>query len=454
MTAMPETAGWPGKAARSLLRTALLFAAMAAPYLLFELSTAIAVAVGIVGLYMLWRTAGLYMEGRGTPARPRKITLLLVAYRNSVPFIVVGLIAATVLAWPLWAYDPAVITQRLRDSGLVAAMAVAACLVLLPTLFLVFTPLLARRDGGIASSFLAGVREQGLGRLHRSWLNGSAWAMGIIVALSPALMAEKLRQIELLRDGDNIVTIWELAAAFPSLLLSLPFSAAMLSLAWSTEGSEKENDAIVRGYAGHVPDASPRTAATGRVLGALAACGCAASIVLLLHPTHLYFVAKGTARGVENLTIAAQAVAGLFARGNSEGWSDTELAAELNRLGSWTPDAPNAGLATLVADPAEVFADACTIRIAAGVAGPADHDATTPPGREDASSDLKFCIAVSCASPVAWPARPALVLLSSHSSRARYWRDEAYLDVFAEGRAAASGGYCTADGGLADSYQG
>lgn len=451
---MQETVNRQGKVSGWLLRTALLSAAMAAPYLLLDLSTAIVGAIGIVGLYVLWRIVDLYLDGRQTPARPRRIALLLVAYTNSVPIIVVGLIVTTVLAWPLWAYDPDVITPQMRDSGLFAAMAVAACLVLLPLLFLVAAPLLARDGDDDASRFLAGVRDKGLGRFHRTWLAGTAWAMGIVAALSPTLMAEELRQIALLRDADDLVTIWELAATFPSLPLSLVFAAAMLSLAWSVEWSERESDAIVRAYIDNVPDDGPRTPATARILGALSAFGCAAGIVLLLYPAHLYFVAKGTARGVENLASAAQAVAELFARRSSGDWSDAELAAELNRLGSWTPDAPNAGLATLVANPAKVFADNCTIRIAAGLADPAGNGARTSSALEDASADLKFCIAVACAPPVAWQAPPALVLLSSHASRARYWREEAYLDVFAEGRAAAPGGYCTTDGGLADSYQG
>jgi len=130
------------------------------------------------------------------------------------------------------------------------------------------------------------------------------------------------------------------------------------------------------------------------------------------------------------------------------------LAAEPNRLGSWTPEAPDAGLATLVADPNAAFDDSCTSRLAAGLADPAGDEGGTPPPPRDESADLKFCIAVACAPPVAWRAPPALALLSSHSSRARYWRKDMCLDVFAVGRAAAPGGYCTETGELADSYQG
>ena len=127
-------------------------------------------------------------------------------------------------------------------------------------------------------------------------------------------------------------------------------------------------------------------------------------------------------------------------------WTNTEYAAALNRLGYWSPDAPEAGLGSLVADPAKAFPETCTVRIAAGT--------IDAPASSEAEPELKYCIAVACAPPFTWSAQPALLLVTSHDSQAEGWREYWFADVQANGIAPAPGGYCTADGGLAETFQG
>ena len=135
-------------------------------------------------------------------------------------------------------------------------------------------------------------------------------------------------------------------------------------------------------------------------------------------------------------------------------WTNTEYAAALNRFGYWSPDEPQAGLGSLVADPGQAFPDSCTVRIAAGIIEAPTRDPDSPPAANEVEPELKYCVAVACAAPFTWSAPPALTLVTSHDSQAEGWRETWYADVQANGIAPAPGGYCTADGELADEFQG
>lgn len=66
---------------------------------------------------------------------------------------------------------------------------------------------------------------------------------------------------------------------------------------------------------------------------------------------------------------------------------------------------------------------------------------------------VKYCVKVTCPVPTTWDAPPAISLWSSHLRWKQGWNSQFYFDLYAEGRATA-GGYCNADGTLADIYQG
>ena len=67
---------------------------------------------------------------------------------------------------------------------------------------------------------------------------------------------------------------------------------------------------------------------------------------------------------------------------------------------------------------------------------------------------LRYCVKVTCPVPVTWDAPPAVSLYSSHPTGSRGWLYWVYFDLYTEGAAASPGGYCTADGELAETYQG
>lgn len=129
----------------------------------------------------------------------------------------------------------------------------------------------------------------------------------------------------------------------------------------------------------------------------------------------------------------------------------------MNEHGYWTPGSPETGLSKLFPN-FETRADyeetACSVRIVADTADPARVQGITWIDAKQASLDLKYCVKVSCPSPVAWDALPSVVLYSSHASRNQYWRANYYVDILAEGTATGPGGYCSATGGLTDNFQG
>ena len=163
--------------------------------------------------------------------------------------------------------------------------------------------------------------------------------------------------------------------------------------------------------------------------------------------------------------------------------------AAVNAGGHWSPEAPAEGLARLLSAPGETPVDvvdgwACPVTVAAGIVAAAELAAAPwpdmsalPPhvtrrnqGREepdDAPSDdaaepmaetappaVRYCIKVTCPSPVGWRAPDAIALGTSHASASPDWMHLLYFDFYADGVAASPGGYCTADGKLADEFQG
>ena len=204
---------------------------------------------------------------------------------------------------------------------------------------------------------------------------------------------------------------------------------------------------MVRAYAGDAGDA--RIPAGGAGIMAVL-CGWAVSLYAILIFFHMGLVAVlSSATGVSATVEIAETIEEWADVQRDDDRTEAELAAILSEYGSWNPEAPEAGIPALFPKLGEVLpagdlpgAAACSITIAAGVTA------------DRAAPDLNYCIRTACPSPVAWAAPPAVALWSSHPSGKEHWLGSLFPDVFANGRAPAPGGYCTADGELADEFQG
>jgi hypothetical protein len=188
----------------------------------------------------------------------------------------------------------------------------------------------------------------------------------------------------------------------------------------------------------------------------------AVTLYAILYPLHFGVVAALTSvAGIAPTFGTAEAVETWVEEQRAEGRTGAELAAILNEHGRWSADSPEAGLPVLFPDLMDTLPlddssgnGNCGITLAASVADPAAVRDADWLAVEQAESDLRYCIRTACPSPVAWDAPDPILLYSSHPSRNEHWLENIFIDVFATGRATAPGGYCTASGELADSYQG
>lgn len=455
MMAAPKLRAWQRKAAKWVLHTTGLFAAMAAPFIFLpKIDTASLAAAGAGFAFLLSWLVVLFFRDRGKPWQPAKIVLLHTLYELSVPTAVYGLMAFLILEWVLWAYLPITSSAETWDALMIAQIAVAAILIYPPILFLLFAPRLARKNGGPASRFLKGVRARGFGWFQISWLgNMTIWA-GVSAVGWVFLTPQLLQWTERWRDSDGIVTIWELVAAYPFLPFALLATAAILALSNVLITGRETDEAIDRAYidgAAEEPWPAPRARVA---LGGLVAGASVATLLMIVYSVHLGIMAKG---GRDVRTALGGVADALVILGNTredDDWTIPEVAAALNRYGHWTPDAPGEGLGELIADPREAFPGNCTVRTAAGIVDPPFEGPHSGLDLEAGKPDLKFCVALVCTSPTTWSAPPTRLLVTSHASQAEGWRDNSYVDAVADGVAPEPGGYCNADGRLADTYQG
>jgi len=438
---------------RFALHTAVLFAAMAAPFFVLEYSAAYLVAFGAVGLHVLWRFIAAHLRDRREPKQALSVNLLDGLFSAAVPVMMTGLAFVSMFVWPMWAYRPDAHFGDTLANGPALIFWATAVSIALPMAFILIAPFLAPKDGGAGSRFLTGIRAQGLGRFYKNWVSYAALTMGILSFAALALAYPMLYVMERWHYLDDEMAAWALAKALPGLPLAMLVSAAMLSAARYLEVRGEETTARIKAYidgAAEVPSLNAR-ARTG--LCALVACGYIAALFAILYPHHLQLLKRDIAKGFTNIGGVGEAAINLAERIRADGGSLADYAAESNRTGFWNPDTPEAGLATLVANPAEVFTKNCTVRIEMEVADPPADDSAGLLGIVE-DGDLNYCIRIACASPVIWDAPPVLMLFTSRDSQAENWVNSLYADVTAAGAVPAPGGYCTADGKLAETYQG
>ncbi len=436
------------------IHTLLLFTAMAAPYFLIDIGTASMAAAGIGFVYVIWLLVALYLRDKGRPKRPLKIRLLFNFYSSSLPMAVGGLLLLLWVEWAMWAYRPITSAEKIGGVGMALLIFIAALLIFPHLLFLLLAPRLARKEGGDASRFLEGVRARGFGRFRRIWLSGTVTTAGTLGLMGVLFMSESFHRVERWRDGDGMATVWELVTAYPFLPFALLAVAAMQPLAWMLAPDWGANDGDIQAYIDGTGEGAAPTPGSPIALRGLVVGACIASLLVLIYPLHLSIAARGVKDGRRAIDAMSEAVVILMNSHEDDDRTMPEIADTLNRVGYWTPEAPEAGLGSLVANASEMFPDNCTVRITAGTLAPSVQESRSILDAEAGEPELKFCVVAACAPPFTWSATPALLLITSHPSEAEGWQGYGYADVFANGVAPAPGGYCMADGSLADSYQG
>jgi hypothetical protein len=103
--------------------------------------------------------------------------------------------------------------------------------------------------------------------------------------------------------------------------------------------------------------------------------------------------------------------------------------------------------------PAPIRDSACSYRVSAAPADSAALGSYKWLAADQATLNVRYCLAIACPNPMVWQTEPRLMLYSSHPSRNLYWQDNLFMDPFGESTTT-PGGYCTANGDLADRFLG
>ncbi len=436
-----------------LLETVILSIVMATPYLLLEFGWgAVVIALVVLG-YSIWGPVKSVLNSRGMPRVPARETFLIAAFETGVPLTGAVLTLAGIGGWFVLAYR----VEELPVSAMPVILSLILISVLVPVLMLACA--LAFSKGASVRDLLAAIANKGLAPFRASWLQGAAMIIAIVCAGAFFAGIWPMHTLlEAMNRGEH-TPIWEVALVFPFLPLALVTVAAMLSI-YRLGGFS--NHKTFQSYMEESGDSEAPAARTGVFGGFAVACGWVVVLYSTLYPIHLGLVTGlSSITGLSATTGMVDAIEDWAEARSEEGLSDAEMAVILNEYGRWSPDSPEAGIPELFPQlsdslPAgnDTNISACTMTLAAGVADPAAVRGHEWQSTYQSASDLKYCLRTACPSPVAWNAPDTILLASSHGSRNEGWAAHLFLDVFAKGRAPAPGGYCTADGELADEFQG
>lgn len=155
---------------------------------------------------------------------------------------------------------------------------------------------------------------------------------------------------------------------------------------------------------------------------------------------------------------------------HEEGTAVGDIAERLSRHGHEANLTDRNGLFGLLPEPenrefAGTRDDRCSVSLQAGTVEPAELEAIARRfGKESQDSAnsaalggpflVKYCLKIACPSLASWEREPMWALYSSHPADRPGWVHFYRVRPLFEGSAITPGGYCTAEGELADSYQG
>lgn len=465
-------------ALRLMFVSLVLGLAMLVPFVLLENYYAGLAAFLVGGAYMVIRT---WLNGRGKPKGkrpPRRVGWFLVLNGLGGTAASMGLAGLIMVSWLRWAYtdtasgEYAAVLAGLRNwsfdwplSMLLASVALSG-----------FSLICVKRPEDGATSVGQRIRDYGPVVFHGTWMSSFAGSALLLAALQfagpPVALEFIMEQLTIGREREFA----DLLVAFPVVPLSV-FTAAILFVVASVDLPDwNASEALVLGYVEGEPDGSAGTGIQRRVATVINLGGYVAAVALTIHLLHFGIV---LAIGSTQALLPSASVGGAL-----ETWvldqliekhPENEIVETINQAGYWSPDAPGQRLTELLPDLEGELAGlnldkSCRITVAAATVDLAEQELIKWPEddepddfetiltKEPADSlehmTVKFCVKATCPVPTAWDAPPAISLWSSHPSANRNWMYWASFDLYANGVAPEPGGYCNADGTLADEYQG
>ncbi len=476
-------------ARRFFVHAVALFAAMLLPYAVLENGQApfatIAIVVGYVAL-------GMFIKYRRTAKEDdRKVTygagVAALLYGLSGFMAVSGIGGAIVIAWLGLAYvgvkSKELPVDFFGDAAL-AGLPHALTMLAGGVVFLALAIVLLHWGRGGLGALAARIRRHGFGLFLSPWLTETALVMllfGVTVFLGMALPLDLLLQE---MSPGATVTFLDLAETFPFLPLTMLLTA-VIAVAWVDLSDYGPFGAVVRTLQDEDTAPAPRDA-WWRALATITLSASAGSLAVALWALHVAITAAtGSASALRAGLEVGDAVKDWAIQEHVAGRPKEELAALVNAKGYWARAYPDVGLPDFLPGLGGALAEldldrGCRVRVAAAPAAPEDaaipmpawadevrpavagdretaadviDDAAGVPGYGE-TPPLRYCVKVTCPVPVTWETPPALALYSSHPTGGAGWLYWIYFDLYTEGIAAAPGGYCTAEGALAESYQG
>ena len=457
---MEERAKSPGpgrSTAGFLLEAIALFVVLAAPYFMLYSADYAVVTLALALCYLIW--AFVAAARRLPESSPSGLKTAGFATLHVIAGMLAtgGFVALLVLGWMLWAYRAANVDSNaeemwtLLSAGQGILISIAA--VLAAVAVHVASLALLRRDAETFGDFY-----------RRIWASGprstffpvlAALTFGFVIAGLLNVGTAEVVLDYLLENWVPHRTMlrWEVAATFPSLPIGLFAAAVMLAAHRRMIPAIFANIDGRQIHAGDAERFATRLATLGGAGGAMVTLG---AIIYLIHLGAIG--AYGTVATLAPNMAVIEELKSWMTEQRANGRASVEIATALRENGHWTPDAPDAGLTVLLPGldterDGVIRESACNYRITAGIADTVELEDFEWLTTEQATLDVSYCLAISCPSPVVWDTEPRLMLYSSHASQSSFWSENLFMNPFGD-RVIESGGYCTAEGDLADSFQG
>lgn len=455
-TARPDVAD---RARSFVLQVTLLFAAVLTPYFILEGILAPLAAAGVLAAYAV---VALVLGFRAGPQGPsesvgNKVVLSLMLYGAGGYMAVTGIATLVVFGWFGLAYRPIDFGNLPVDFGVdVLGRALSSALSMLAVGFalLALAIVLLHWGHGGPAALAARLRRLGPGRPLAPWLSECAI---ILLLLGGSVFLMISVSLEILADmmaRGREISFVDVATAFPFLPAGL-FAMTILTVCLvDIIAGHEPYGVVIRALRDDAAPAEPRDA-WWPVLATITVSAASGIVGAIIWAGH--FAIVGATAAVPATIAGRSAALALDSWAYEEelaGRTSADIAAMVNEMGFWTAAQAERGLADLLPDflPAleEDFfrfgpEQACRVDVTAAPAAATDDIAMT---------SLRYCVRAACSTPVVWDAAPATSLVSSHPSENDGWIATVYVDLAAAGKASEPGGFCTADGSLAESFQG
>jgi hypothetical protein len=479
-----------GELARNfVLHAALLFGAMLLPYAILDGAEVPLTTVAVLFGYVL---LAIFLKRREKTGKPglkfsNGIGFVAILYAASGYMAATGISGAIILGWFGMAYKPIeseALPAVITGDGLLTRLPYTLTMLAGGVALLALCIVLLHWGRGGLGALAVRLRRHGPGLFLSPWISEIAIVMLLFGGSVFMGMAVSLDDLFKVMFPGREASFLDLIEIFPFLPAGMA-AVAVMAVALGKIRDYSAFDAVVRALREDDAEPEPRDA-WWPVLSTITLTSSAGIIAAAIWALHVAIVAA-TASMFAHL-------AGTEVGGTVRYWAiiehatgrpKDELAAAVNAKGYWSKAEPGEGLPELLPNMNEIIAGfdrqkECRIQVAAAPAEPEDGNIARsassygepldfPDSEESDDSDwadgagdagysdappLRFCVKVTCPIPVNWDTPPAIALYSSHATASQNWIYQSYFDLYAEGVAASPGGFCTATGELAESYQG